>query len=383
MGLISWAVGELFGVPESAEAFQVRATKSEEPSSQNYDIQIKGRLPVYSSTDVWCAINFFDKNEDAPILSLLDVTMEENTRVFLHSVNLGIIGPDQYYPDWVKVGPFINEIILPPRTGTTEVEVRAYLYSAVKPLNFNNGYIDNRDNMLTFATNLFHINYKDKGYRDQSEDRDIARVITVNIAMQMAMADGSLDPDEGLAIKKWISGTLNTYGGKTQKDQMKSKLNAQLVKSYKAVSTKNKEYPEYSPIKIDPIIKAFNLVATKADKFTALELCLDVMAADGVAEKGELLLLKKLASDMHIEYEEISRLKDKRMMSLDSTAANSGDKESIIGLNESLSNLEKLKFIRKEFMKWNGRLHSLKTDKEKENAQKMLAILGDLRRKYE
>ena len=374
MGIFSWAVGEMLGTNQRSERFQVRAVSEVESGPESYQIQIKGSLPVYSSTDLWCAINFFDVEENLPIISLLDVTKEENSRVFLHSVNIGIVGPDQFYPDWVNIGPLANEIILPPRTGKRNLEVNAYLYSAIKPLNFNRGYLDDKNNCIAYSKSSFQIDYRERGYMDESEDSDTAKVLTIGIAMKMAMADGSLDPDEGIVIKKWISNALDDYNNQSKRERMKKRFNMYLESSYKSIQSNHNSQ--------DSVI-GFNKVATKADKFAALELCLDVMAADGVAEKGELSLLTELATTMGIDYSEISNLKDKRIMNLDTSAENSGDQESIIGLDKSLSNSDKKKFIRKEFMKWNGRLHSLKTEKEKENAQKMLIILGDLRKKYE
>ena len=52
-------------------------------------------------------------------------------------------------------------------------------------------------------------------------------------------------------------------------------------------------------------------------------------------------------------------MKEKTLLEIESSE--SASDESIIGLNESLSKEDKLKFINKEYKKWNGRLNSLST----------------------
>ena len=74
-------------------------------------------------------------------------------------------------------------------------------------------------------------------------------------------------------------------------------------------------------------------------------------------------------------------MKEKTLLKVESSE--SASDESLIGLDESLSKENKLKFINKEYKKWNGRLNSLSTGEKKENAQRMLEVLSKLRRKYE
>ena len=188
----------------------------------------------------------------------------------------------------------------------------------------------------------------------------------------MAMSDGSLDKSEGNIIKQWIKKELSLINDTKRKAKLKTILNDSLETSYKKIS-EGKSFKN--------AIKKLNENASKIVKYQVIELCLDILSADGVAEEGELELLKDLSLNLGLDYEEVQKMKDKMLLEVESSE--SASDESIIGLNESLSKEDKLKFINQEYKKWNGRLNSLSTDDKRDNAQRMLDVLSRLRRKYE
>ncbi len=61
--------------------------------------------------------------------------------------------------------------------------------------------------------------------------------LMVDLAMQMAMSDGSLDKTEGIVIKNWIKQEIK-MASDSQKDDLKKSLNATLESSYKRISSK-------------------------------------------------------------------------------------------------------------------------------------------------
>ena len=54
-----------------------------------------------------------------------------------------------------------------------------------------------------------------------------------------------------------------------------------------------------------------------------------------------------------------------------------------LSMKLDLSKDEALIFIKKEYRKWNGRLNTLNSGNERDNAQRMLDALARLRKKYE
>ena len=107
-----------------------------------------------------------------------------------------------------------------------------------------------------------------------------------------------------------------------------------------------------------------------------LELCLDVMAADDVADDKELELIEKISNKIGIDYDEFVKVREKRMIGL--KTMNNDDKKDIssmettIGIKSSWSKSEKINHC-KEFRKWNSRLGAL-NDKQNRKMLKRFLI---------
>ena len=120
----------------------------------------------------------------------------------------------------------------------------------------------------------------------------------------------------------------------------------------------------------------------RADKFGLVELCLDVMAADGEADKEELKQISQIAKMIGVDYEEIKKMKDKRLIKLDPNATSNASPEETLGIDPEWDKQKINAHILNEYSKWNGRLNSLPEGTERENAQKMLDLLAEARKKY-
>ena len=123
-------------------------------------------------------------------------------------------------------------------------------------------------------------------------------------------------------------------------------------------------------------------IGSKADKFDLIELCLDVMAADGEADKEELNQISKIADMVGVSYDEINKMKDKRFVKLNPNAASNASAEETLGIDPSWSKEKINAHILDQYSKWNGRLNSLPEGKERDNAQKMLDLIAKARKKY-
>ena len=126
-------------------------------------------------------------------------------------------------------------------------------------------------------------------------------------------------------------------------------------------------------------------MALKNLKYQLIELCLDILSADGVADSKELIMLRELTEKLDLNFDEVQNMKDKAILNLDlsknSQLQSDTDQDEIdVGMKEKLTKKEALDFIKNEFKKWNGRLNSLKDSSQREHAQKMLDALARLRK---
>jgi len=84
---------------------------------------------------------------------------------------------------------------------------------------------------------------------------------------------------------------------------------------------------------------------------------------------------------LDIDSSDLEKIRDKQIINLN-TNPEDIDTLSLLGISPSLSNEEIIDELKKEFIKWNGRLNTLGDGKEKDNAQQMLDLIGKARDKH-
>jgi len=197
--------------------------------------------------------------------------------------------------------------------------------------------------------------------------------MTVRLAVAMAMADGHLDDSEGEVIQTWITKQLSGLDGK-HLEEVKQACNDALRSAYADGVEGN--------LSLSTIVEELNDVDNETAKYNAVELCLDVMAADGEADPEELLLVKRLSDSLGLDYEELQKMKDKRMITLDVTMSEGASPEELLGIEQGWTPDQITRHLRSEFAKWNGRLNHLEDPQERANAQKMLDLISEIRKRY-
>jgi uncharacterized tellurite resistance protein B-like protein len=190
--------------------------------------------------------------------------------------------------------------------------------------------------------------------------------------MAVAMADGSLDDSEGLVLKNWIISILSNHTGE-KKQTLKKIYNDAMRESY--------DLAKSGKLVLDEICQNLNDIGDTAQKYQAVELAHKVMAADGVVDDREMKIIHSVAESLGIDSSDLEKIRDKQIVKL-STNADDIDVLSLLGISPSLNTGEICDQLKKEFIKWNGRLNSLSEGKEKDNAQQMLDLIGKERDKY-
>jgi tellurite resistance protein len=277
----------------------------------------------------------------------------------------------------VDLSNVILEGIQHPYKGDRKLDFVLFFYDSNRPVNIKDGrIIAKKENLVHYCSVHKTFSFDEPGYMDEIENIDAAKPLMVEIAMQMAMSDGSLDQSEGDVIKKWIKKEID-LASDSKKENIKKKLNTALESSYKKLS---------SGENIDLIIDNFSEIASKNIKYQLIEFCLDVLSADGVADEGELQHLEELTAKIGLNFDEVQKMKDKALVKIDTKNIEGGESasdESLLSMKLDLSKDEALIFIKKEYRKWNGRLNTLNAGNERDNAQRMLDALARLRKKYE
>jgi len=363
------------------EPFQIKGERkqiSDEGSFEVIELMGKGILPLKERTNVRFVTSIIDITEDEsflPVLSALDDFQESDTRAFQHTVHAGRANPNSGYADWSRVGVMIPSLLVPPKSGTRKLAASVWVIDddnqppfALGMCNFDHpGLIQNYEYH-------FEETFEDKGYQEEAEHRAEARSLIIKLGVQVAMADGDFADEEGAIIKEWIEKSLATYNSDDRRKELKKTYN----KAFKDGFSKAKK----GTLSISEITEQLNDIASKSQKYEALELCFDVMAADGVADEEELTTIKNISEALNLDYDEIQNMKDQRMITLSTTVDAATNAEAMLGIEADWSNEKIQKHLRKEFTKWNGRINALPEGEERENAQRMLDLIAEARKKY-
>ncbi len=378
-GLFRFLAGTAMGA-SAPPALQTQVSKNNKKIEKFtlYDVKVKGSLANPYPMKIDCALYIYDSETKLPFLSNFPDTDESiSSRVFRFNNTLGYHETGKYYKDWVELFPVILEGIQHPYKGTRNVDFTIFYFDADNPVIFKNGAaVDGLENCFHHDAFQKTMTFDDPGYVDEMENSKSAKPLMVDIAMEMAMSDGSLAKSEGEVIKKWIQKEIQALEG-NEKVELKAILNKSLEQSYKKLK---------SGKSISQSITKFKKIASKNLKFQVIELCLQVLSADGIADDAELVNLQKLSKKIGMDFDEVQKLKEKTLIDINLDTTLQGDSaadETIVGMDKNLSKDEALKFINREFKKWNGRLNSLEAGKKRDNAQLMLDTLSRLRKKYE
>jgi len=349
--------------------------KDKDSIYESFGVFSKGNPAITLDHPAMMIFKLTDKKTGLPILSTFELTSEEDSRVFEHAVSLGDM-QDKYWPDWARVSALIPESLIGPHKGTRTLELRCFLwYEHLKP-EFEQGFLPEGASFkgaINVFKHEFNLKLDNAGYMELDDERLQVQIASIKLAISIAMADGSLDKSEGKEIKKWIKGILDSTI-ESQKNEIKETLNAALEDAYKSVKKQ--------PINIQQTCNDIKGIGSSADKFDLIELCLDVMAADGEADKEELKQIEMISGLIGIDYDEISKMKDQRLIKLDPSASSNSGLEEMLDINPEWGNEQINKHILTQYGKWNGRLNSLSEGIERENAQKMLDLIAEARRKY-
>jgi|APSaa5957512493_1039668.scaffolds.fasta_scaffold07945_2 tellurite resistance protein len=337
------------------------------------EVEVRGLFPVYSTINAGFVISAFTKNESGdltPVFSMLKEFQEPETRAFQNLTGCGQVSENQGFTDWVRIGVIPMEILQPSISGRQELSIVIRLVDFDNQPNITFGFSEPEP--LWASLEVYGFNFKINGYSEEADARDKSQALAINIGMAVAMADGNLDDSEGLVLKNWIKSILSNHTGEKEQS-LKETFNNAMRESYNLAKSGN--------LKLEEVCKELNEIGDTAQKYHAIELAHKVMAADGIVDQREMKIIHSVADLLDIDSSDLEKIRDKQIINLN-TNPEDIDTLSLLGISPSLSNEEIIDELKKEFIKWNGRLNTLGDGKEKDNAQQMLDLIGKARDKH-
>jgi len=370
-------LSSLLGINQS-EIFSTKIARSNKNNLNGFLVMIKGEPKIGFSRNIDLYIKLRDKESQLPIISNIHNYSEANSTVFEGVTNIGNFKVGNYWPDWGSVGGFIDEMIVGPYKGRRVLECFVFVCDANDPPNFKFNNVTNERSIIDMATCEYNYNFINTGYREIDKNRLRTQEIAIELAIGISLSDGSLDDDEGFTIRDWIAEIINNSNDEHQ-NEIKNLLNKALERGFDNYNSKK--------FNIDLLCKEVKEIASISEKYNLLELCLDVMAADGSAESNEMKYINQISNKIGIDYNEMTKLKDRRLVDIkiasnseDNATSNNNSLEITLGIDPEWSSEKKKSFVNKEFSKWNSRVSILPEGKEKINATQKLQLLAEVKK---
>ena len=343
---------------------------------QNSELTAFIRGTINATGKIALAIHINEKKPDGspglPIQSFIPYLQAENSSMFEIKMPLSEDWEeDRYYTDWVDL---LNPI---PFNGST---IRCPTQGKNKLLVTFNIFNPDTDGIYETATSTFTYDQVERGMLDRIDDVPKIRKQMICFAMRMCYEDGKADDSEIEVIKTWMKNKFEYIEDESEKEKVKKDCNAEVAQALNLA--------KQGKLNLDVLLKSFNEIADKGDKWELIELLRDVMAADEEAEARELKMMRDVQVGIGIDPEEFQKMLDealpkiKKVSGLDE--AESGDKclvyGNLLGIDSSWSTEEKKKKLASEFNKHNGLANAASTENERQNANKMLENISYYRK---
>ena len=338
------------------------------------EIEARGIFPVSRTVRAAFVTSVFDKTSGTlePVISAIEGFQEPDSVVYQNRAEAGSLSPGYGWPNWVRVGVILPGILQPPVGGQRRLIAKLRMVDMDNLPAITHGFApDDRSGLLWTSALEFDYVFDEKGYREAAENRDEATALALKIAMAVAMADRSLDETEGQVLKNWVNRAIAPFNER-KRESLKALYNDAMREAYHAARR--------GSLNLRELTGRLNEIGEKKNKYEAIELCFDVMAADGVAHKEEMKKIRWLAESLELDLDEIERMRHHKILDLDINASGA---EDLLGIKTDWTRERIRKHLRIEFQKWNNRLNTLAEGKERDNAQRMLDLIAETIRKYD
>ena len=336
------------------------------------EIQARGAFPLKETKNTAAWISILDENtgQAMPVMCVIDQFQEDDSPAYFIERKLGIVGPNHGIPDSVGIGRVFPVTMRPPYGGQQTLTVVVRLVDLSEPPRVHFGYMPDGAGLLWTGKIKFTRYFEEKGYLEVAEHQEEAQILTLKIAMAVAMSDGSLDTREGELMHEWIKGSISS-SSEEEYARMKEIFNQTLQESY----AEAKE----SSLNLQSLASRLNDIAETSNKYQAFELASNIMAADLKADPNEIEALSELAEWLDLDSKRVTEMMDAHFVHLDLDISTSV--ENLLGIKPDWSDAHIKKHLTSEFNKWNNRLNALPEGKERDNAQHLLERIAAARKK--
>jgi uncharacterized tellurite resistance protein B-like protein len=339
-------------------------------------LEARGILPLRRDGNVVAVTSILDvtdRESPKPVLASMDIFQEPNSACFQSRQPLGRLSIGAGARRWVRLSMVPTELLVPPKRGRRRLSIILRLYDDDLAFEVEYGFADT-DAPAFLGGDVLEITheFKDAGYEDEREAHARIGELAVKLAVAIAAADGEVADAEGFRIREWMRRRVASGGG--DQNETKRRLNGAFLEACDAAQA--------GRLAISDITREVNSIGSMPQKWSCVDLCFEIIAADGLARPEELDLVRRIAKSIGVPPEELEALQDRKLVGVRTELGQTNDLDTVLGLDPSWEAERAQRHLREQFQKWNNRLAALQEGDERDNAQRMLDLIADARKRY-
>jgi tellurite resistance protein len=341
-------------------------------------IEAKGRFPIPEPIKLGFTASILDVTEvdndgqsrPMAVVSSLEDYQESDTTCFEDRQEFGVVQLNQGWFSWTSVLSVIPETLVPPRKGDRKYQVNVVAYDVERQPTVRHGFLLDGKPLATW-THEFAWKHESDGWQEHSEKRRESEELTVRLAVAMGFADGSLHDSEAATIKQWIARRLELLRPESR-DNRKQEFNEVVKQAYRVAKS--------GKAGASRIVDRLKEVGDASARMEAVELCLDILAADGQAADSELKAVNAIAKRLDVDVEQFEQQKDKRLVDLSGGLDGEVDYYALLNIDRKWGRDQIKAHLNRLYGRWNARAESLADADGRKQAERMLDLIASARR---
>ncbi len=341
-------------------------------------VEAKGLFPVPVSCRLCFSasvLDVTDKSENGEpncfaVVSSLEDFQETDTPCFQDRQEVGTVERHQGWSNWTSVLTVIPETLVPPRKGRRRYRVTVLAYDVALPPTVRHGFLVDGEPLASWS-HEFAWEHEGDGWQEHSEKRRECEELTVRLAVVMSFADGELHDTEADVIKAWIRRRLEMLGSDRRNDR-KQRFNAIVKETYSAAKDGKGGAAH--------LVARLKEIGDMAARMEAVELCLDILTADGEATDAELKAVNAIAKRLEVDVEQFEAQKDKRLVDIAGSIGQAVDYYALLNIDRHWGRDQIKTHLNRLYARWNSRAEALSDAGARQQAEHMLDVIASARK---
>lgn len=382
LGLIGHFFGGDSGGGADPGQLRMRVREMQDRNEENgyeypaFEVQVRGSIPVPADgTPVEFRVHLYDGPEDGllPVLCSLPQLQERDTEAFEWRSPVMAMPLHNGLAEWTTMLTIPKEVLVFPASGERRMGFQFSAIAANNPPQFQYGFTDGSTGLMyAVCSTARQYQNTEEGYQDGPQNRRIALHTAIELSLHVAGLGGEVGRPEAEVVKKWMAAVVENMPEDVRKEE-KAEMGAVAKRAFNAAVNGESE--------LAPIVSRMNTAANQQEKYNALELCMDVMAADGKAEAAEIEALDRIAKLLRVDPKAYRDLREQRIAKLSDVEEVSGNLDTMLGITADMTSEQVRAHLSAEYRKWNSRV-SHSDEKIRARAEQMLLLIGDARARF-